>query len=432
MSERAWLGGTSVPSSCMRDVYRLRDELERVKRAKEAHPGRLRKLRVNKGVNLGRLEEYADGLVLGFDASDTGTTSSIIVVDHLPATYKSYRPRSRAREGYHGHRRATHVQTPNDRTRRSSSVHDDHVYHVPRAPPNVYISTSRPRPNNGRRQDEQRPKHSRSKSRRTVIHAESSGSRRSHTSTPDSGHDGDDEWNKARMSQRGHHRHSISSDRADRMTSGLGRSASAESSRQSRRHRPSSSHSNETHTRPHSRRSYHSERGGEQEIRGRDTHKRSAQDTTQRDPSSTPRHRPQSRHSHSSSRHTDARQAQQRHEHIAAVEVCPQLASSPYSSQTNNTSSSKARPPPSRHSSRSSDANMSAAPSRDSGYGSLDPEQRSSGASTRRRSSSGSYRKREAPRADGGDRSRPPISLDRAERAVRRAEERSRRAGRGG
>ncbi|KAJ8128807.1 hypothetical protein O1611_g4830 [Lasiodiplodia mahajangana] len=92
----------------------------------------------------------------------------------------------------------------------------------------------------------------------------------------------------------------------------------------------------------------------------------------------------------------------------------------------------KIRPSTKRRRSRSSDANVSPVPSRDSGYGSIDPERRSSGASiasTGRRSSPRS-RQREQSQFNSGDRSRPPIALDRAEEAIRRVEERTKMTGR--
>ncbi|KAI1757564.1 hypothetical protein F4782DRAFT_479102 [Xylaria castorea] len=321
---------SGVSSSCWRDVDRLRDELDRVERAKEEHPGRLRRLHVNKGVNLGRLERYADSLVLWFNAPDTGTASSIVIIDDLPEVPARYHPVSGTRERYYGHGRAIQVHPPIDRSSWTPFVRDDQVYDIPRAPPNTYTSVPRSRPNTGRGQDDRRSKHSRSRSRTAIIHPESSGSRRSLASTPDSGHDGDDEWNTAFISQGRRrpgerYRHSVSSDRADTMTSGLGRSERVKSSRHSRRHRQSGSRSSEAHSPPRSHQSYHSERGSDQEIRGRDTHKRDFRDT-QQNPSSPSRYRPRSRSSHSS-RHTDARQEQQRRENIANIEVSlPRLA----------------------------------------------------------------------------------------------------------
>ncbi|KAI1132002.1 hypothetical protein F5Y10DRAFT_27322 [Nemania abortiva] len=415
INEQAPLGGTSVSSSYWKDVYRLRDELERVIRAKEAHPGRLRKLYVNKGVNLERLERYADGLVSRFDASDTGTASSIVIIDDLPEVPAQYRTIPSTWKRYHEHGRATQVQPSINRPSRTTFMHDDQVYDLPRAPPSVYTSATRSRTGTGRGHDDQRPKHNRSRSKIIIVHPESSGGRRLLSPTPDSRRSSNSEWNMAPVSQEGRllrkgHRHSISSDRTDTMTSGLGRPESVASSQNSRRRRQSGSRSSGTHTRPRSHQSYHSERGSDQEIRGRDMHKRSVQDT-QRNPSSDLRYRSQSRSSHSS-RHIDARQQQQRRENIANIEI---------------------RPSTRRHRSKSSSADVSSIPSHDSGYGSLDPERYSSGrsiASTGRQSSSGS-RRRQQSQFDGGDRSRPPITLDRAERGIRKAEERLRRARRG-
>jgi hypothetical protein len=313
-----------VSSSCWKDVNRLRDELDRVKRAQVEHPGRLRKLHVNKGVDLRRLERYADGLVLMFDASDTGTASSIVIVDDQPEALAQCCPVSGTWERYHEHSRATQVYPLIDRSSWATFMHDDQVYDIPRAPANGYTSATRSRPNTDRGQDDRRSKHSRSRSRTAIMHPESSGNRRSLISTPNAGYDGDDKWNMAPISQgrrrpRERYRHSISSDREFTMTSGLGQSESVESSQHSRRRRQSSSPSNEIHTRPRSHQSYNSERGSDQEFRGRDTHKRSFQDT-QQNPTSRLEYRTQSRSSHSS-RHTGARQEQQRRESVANIEV---------------------------------------------------------------------------------------------------------------
>ncbi|KAI3317235.1 hypothetical protein HD806DRAFT_527221 [Xylariaceae sp. AK1471] len=409
ISERASLGDTRMSFLCRINVHHLRDELYRVKRVKEAHPGRLRKLHVNKGVNLRWVERYADGLVLRFDASDTGSASSIVIVDDLREVPAQYRSVSDTRERHHGHGRATQVHPLIDRSSGPTFMHDNQVYDIPPAPRNMYTSATGSKLDTGRSQDDRRYKHSRSRSKTTIMHPELSGSRRSLTTT-DSGHNGDDESNTAPISQGGlrpreRHRHSISSDRTYTMTSGLGRSESVASSQHTRRRRQSGSRSNETHTRTSSHQSRPSERDSDQEIRGRHTLKRNFQDI-QQNPSSPLRCRPQSSSGHSS-RHTDARQEQQRRESVANIEI---------------------RPSRSRHSSRSSSANMSSVPSRDSGYGSLDPERYSKGtsvASTRRRSSS-RPRPRQHSHSDGGDRSRPPIALDRAEKGIRRAEERIR------
>ncbi|KAI0537938.1 hypothetical protein GGR58DRAFT_469969 [Xylaria digitata] len=415
ISERVSLGDTSASSSYRRDVNRLRDELGRVKRAKKAHPGRLRKMRVRKGVDLGRLERYADGLVLSFYASDTGTTSSIVIIDDWPELPAQYRPMFDTGERYHRYSRAAQVYPPIDRPSRTPFMYDDQVYNIPRAPPNAYTSVTRSGLDIGRGQDDRRSKHSRSRNRTAILHPEPSGSRRSSALTPESGHDGDDEWNIAPISQgsrrpRERHRHNISSDQAYVMTSGLGRSESVERSRHSRHRRKSGSHSNETHNQPRSHQSCHSERSSDREIRGRDAHRRSFQDTRQN--SSSPlRYRPQSRSSHSP-RHSDAMREQQRRENISNIDI---------------------RSSTRRHRSRSSDTNRSSVPSRDSGYGSLGPEQHSSGASiasTGRRSSPRPQRRKHS-QFDGGDRSRPPIALDRAEEGIRRAEERNRRMSRG-
>ncbi|KAI0433933.1 hypothetical protein F5Y09DRAFT_17293 [Xylaria sp. FL1042] len=415
ISERASLGGTSVSSLYWRDINRLRDELDRVKRASEAHPGRLRKLRVNKGVNLGKLERYAEGLVLRFDASDTGTESSIVIVDDLPEVPVQYRSVSTTREWYHGHGRATQDDSPIARSTRAISMYNDQVDDIPRAPPKMHTSAPRYRPDTGRAQDGRRSRHSRTRNRTPIMHPEPSGSRRSLASTPDSGHDGDDEWNTVPISQgaprpRERYHHSVSRDRTYTMTSGLGRSESVENSRQPRLRRRPSFHNNETRARPRSHQSYRSERGSDQEIRGRDMHRRSSRES-QRNP--TPlRSRPQSRAS-TSSRHTDARQEQQRYENVANIEI---------------------RPPTRDHRSRSSSANASSIPSRDSGYGSLGPERYSSSASvasTRRRSDSRSRRSEDSRFSGGVDRSRPPNTFDRTGKGVGRVEERIRRTSRG-
>ncbi|KAI0968581.1 hypothetical protein F4678DRAFT_193695 [Xylaria arbuscula] len=408
ISERTGLGSTSVSSSYWGDINRLRDELDRVRRAQEAHPGRLRKLRVNKGVDLRRLERYADGLVLRFDNSVTATASSILIVDDLPQVPARYTPVPDTWEQYYGHGRATELHPQINRSRWTPAIHDDLVDGIPRVPPNVYTSVTRSRPDTSRYQDDRRSKHSRSRSRTATVYQEPSGSRLSVTSTPDSGHDGGDEWNTAPIPQRGHrprerYRPSISSDLEYTMTSGLGRSESVESSRHSHRRRQSNPRSDDR-----SRQSYHSERGSDQEIRGRDTRTTNSRDI-QRNPSSYSRYQPQSRSRHSS-RHTDARQEQQRRDSAIDVEI---------------------HPSPRRHSSRASSTNASR-PSHDSGYGSLDPERHSSSASnasTRRRSSSRPYR-REQSHFDGVDRSRPPIALDRTEEKIKRAEKRLRRTSR--
>ncbi|KAI1351705.1 hypothetical protein F5Y01DRAFT_282396 [Xylaria sp. FL0043] len=412
ISERASLGGSSVSSSDWRDIDRLRYELDRAKRAQEAHPGRLRKLHVNKGVNLGRLERYAEGLVLRFNASDTDITeSSIVIIDdllELPAQYLSV---SSSRDWYRGHGQVRQAYRPIDRFSRTGLMDYDQVYDSPRAPPKVYTSANQPRQDNGRTQAVSGPKHSRSRSRTATVYHESVDSRRPVTSTLESGHHGDDEWNTAPIRQRGarprgRHGQSISSDREYTMTSGLGRSESVESSRHSRRHTQSGSRSNETHTRPHSRQSYRSERDSDHEVRGREIHRRSSQDN-QRYP--TPlQYRPQSKSSNSS-RRTNARQEQQHRQIVTNIEIGS---------------------PTRRHRSRSSSANVSSVPSRDSGYGSLGPDRYSTSASvtsTRRRSGS-RQRRREEFRSGGDDRSKPPIALDRAEKRIRRAEERTRTA----
>ncbi|KAI0816376.1 hypothetical protein GGR55DRAFT_232992 [Xylaria sp. FL0064] len=413
ISERASLGGSSVSSLDWRDIDRLRYQLDRVKRAQEAHPGRLRKLHVNKGVNLGRLERYAEGLVLRFNASDTDITeSSIVIIDdplELPAQYLSI---SSSRDWYRGHGQVRQACPPIDRFNRTGLMYYDQAYDNPRAPPNIYTSANRPRQDHGRTQAISGPKHSRSRSRTATVNHESSDSRRSVTPTRELRHYSDNEWNTAPfIPQRGphpreRHRHRISSGREYSMTSGFGRSESEESSRQSRRHTRSGSRSHETPTRPRSHQSYRSERGSDQEVRGREIHRRSSQDN-QRYP--TPlQYRPQSKSSNSS-RRTNVRQEQQRYQDVANIDI---------------------RPSTRRHRSRSSSANVSSVPSRDSGYGSLGSNRYSTDASvtsTRRRSGS-RQRRREEFRSGGDDRSRPPIALDRAEKKIRRAEERARTA----
>ncbi|KAF2969108.1 hypothetical protein GQX73_g4451 [Xylaria multiplex] len=322
--QRVLLGGACMSSSYWRDFHRLRDELDRVKRTKEAHPGRLRKLQVNKGVDLGRVERYADGLVLGFSASDTSTTSSVVIIDDRPGVPAQYRPVLGTWEQYHGYSQETQVDPPIGRPSPNPFMYHDQVYNIPYAPPNMYTSVTRSGLDTGRGQDDRRFKHSRSRNRTATPHPESSGSRRSPTLAPDSGHDGDDEWNMAPIPQewrrpREKHRHSISRDRADAMTSGLGRSEDVERRRHSRRHRQSTSRSNETHNQPRSHQSYHSEQGSDQEIRGRDVHRRNFQDSRQSSSSSL-RYRHQSRSSHSPP-HANARREQQRRENIANVEV---------------------------------------------------------------------------------------------------------------
>ncbi|KAI1425528.1 hypothetical protein F5Y12DRAFT_369997 [Xylaria sp. FL1777] len=416
ISERSSLDGINLSSSYLRDVVnRLRDDLNRAKLSEEEHPGRLRKLHVNKGVNLEIIEKYAHGLVLRFAASDTGTesSSSIVIVDDLREVPVQYRPMSGTRGWYHGHSRATQVHHPTDRFRGTTFMYDDQVYNSPRIPPSIYTSATRSRPDPGRDRDDLRSNYSRSRSREVVIHPESSGNHHSLTSV-NSGNDGNDELNTATISQgrrRSHQRdpQGISSDQADMMTSGLGRSESIEGSRDSRPYRQLGSRSNETRTRSHSHQSYHSEQGSDHEIRGRDTHRRSFRDT-QQNPNSPLRYRSQS-NSTRSSRHTNASQGQQTRENFTNIEI---------------------RPATRRSSSRSSSANVFSIRN-DSGYGSLDAGQNSSGASpasTRRNSP----RPRQRPQSqfNSGDRSRPPIALDGVESRVRRAEERMRKTGRRG
>lgn len=152
-----------------------------------------------------------------------------------------------------------------------------------------------------------------------------------------------------------------------------------ESSRHSHHRRRSGSRSNETHTRPRSHQSHHSEHDSDQEIRGCDMHRRSFQDI-QQNPSSHLRYRPQSRSSHSS-RHTDARQEQESRESVVNIEVSVTRSASNlsllYSSNHRKTLTPlyKIRPSTRRHSSMSSNGNASSIPSHDSGYGGLGPEQ---------------------------------------------------------
>ncbi|KAI0549354.1 hypothetical protein F4679DRAFT_274777 [Xylaria curta] len=238
------------------------------------------------------------------------------------------------------------------------------------------------------------------------MRSKSSVSRGSLVSTPDSGHDGDDEWNTGPKSQGGRrpreiHGHSIASYREDTTVSNLRRSESVESSRRSRHRSHSGSRGSQPHIRPRTYQSYHSEQGSDQEFRGRDKYRRSSQDF-QQDQSPPLLYRSQSRSSHSS-RHTDARQGQQRRENVTNIDIHP-------STKRYYSTSSK-----------------------DSGYGSHDPERdpsSSSIASTRQRSSSRPHPRHQS-RFDGGDRSRPPIALDRAERGIRRAEARTRSTMRG-
>ncbi|KAJ2987215.1 hypothetical protein NUW58_g4627 [Xylaria curta] len=404
MSERASRDVTSVSFSCRRDVNRLRDELDRVKRVKQAHPGRLKKLHVNKGVNLEKLEKYANGLVLMFDASDTGTVSSIAIIDDLPEVYAPYRAVSGTRERYYG--RATQVTTFAD---------DSRIYVIPRAPPNIYTSVTREKRDTSRSRDDWRSNHGRGRSRTAMMHPESSGSRRS--VTPDSGYDDDDDatWNTAPISQKGRRprerrRYNISSDRTYAMTSGLGRLESPGRRQHSPSSRQSGSRSNETHTQLRSHQSYHSEPGSDQEVRGRDKHRPQFQDARQN--SSSPlRHQPQLRSSQYYSQ-ANARQGKQRREKVANIET---------------------RPSTSRHSSRSRSATLSSMPSPDSGYASIYNGQNSSSASiasTPRRSSS-RQRLGQKSQSNGVDRSKPPITLDRAEEGIRKAQQRIRGETRG-
>ncbi|KAI1313340.1 hypothetical protein F5Y03DRAFT_390360 [Xylaria venustula] len=415
ISERRSFGSTSVSSLNWRDISRLRDELDHVRRAQRAHPGRLRKLRVNKGVDLSRLERYADGLVLRFDNTVTATESSVLIVDDLPHVPARYTPVSDTWDQYNGHSRVTELHPQIDRSSWTAVVHDDLAHNIPRAPPNVYTSVTRSKPDTSRYQDDRRSKHSRSRSRTGTVYREPSGSRGSVTLTPGSRHDGGDEWNAAPIPQRGHrsrerHGHSVSGDQVYTMTSGFGRSESVEGSQHSHRRRQSASRSDDRHSRPHSRQSHRSERGSDQEVRGRDTRRRDAQDRQQnaplrQQPQSTSRH--SSRHS---SHHTDARQHQQRRDSGIDVEI---------------------HPAPRRHSSRAS--NTSSRPSHDSGYGSLAPERYSSSASnasTRRRSSSRPSHRKQYSQFENVDRSRPPIALDRAEEGIRKAEKRLSRTNR--
>ncbi|KAI0157314.1 hypothetical protein GGR57DRAFT_500933 [Xylariaceae sp. FL1272] len=82
--ERSPLDDSSITSSTWKDVHRLRDELVRVIKAKREHPGRLKNLHVRKGIDLERLEAYAEGLVSRFGTSDISTTTSTLIVDDLP------------------------------------------------------------------------------------------------------------------------------------------------------------------------------------------------------------------------------------------------------------------------------------------------------------------------------------------------------------
>ncbi|TRX99098.1 hypothetical protein FHL15_000440 [Xylaria flabelliformis] len=116
------------------------------------------------------------------------------------------------------------------------------------------------------------------------------------------------------------------------------------------------------------------------------------------------RYQPQSRSSHSS-RHTDATQKQQRRESVVNIEIHPSTK---------------------RYYSTSNKATMSPRPSQDSGYVSRDPCRYFSGTSntsTRRRSSSRPNPRKQS-QYDGGDRSIPPIALDRAEKRISMAKTR--------
>ncbi|KAI0515421.1 hypothetical protein F5B22DRAFT_607321 [Xylaria bambusicola] len=438
VSERVALGGSGLSSVHWRDVERLRDELDRARRADEEHPGRLRKLRVNKGVNLRRLERYADGLVLRFAGSNASTETSTEIYEDPSEVNSRYHPVSGTWKLDRGHdprirgyppvnfprqtviihddrvydipRASQQYYPPLHRSRRTTSMHDDHVYDFPSAPLSAQASLNSSKSNPIRGQSGRRLRHSRSRSRseswRETAHPVRSASVRS----LGSGHDGDDERNATvkplpgRPSSERRLR-TTSSDRVPMMTSGLGRSQSVENNHRSPHRRRPSSRGNETHIRP---RSYDSERSSNPQTRGRDTHQRGFQDT-QRNSSSASRHRPQSRSSQSS-RHTDARQGQLYRDN-ANIET---------------------RPSSIRRSSRSSSANVSIQPSHDSGYGSLDPDRHSSSASTKstRRRSSSRQPQKPPSHFNGDDRSRPPIALDRAEEGVRRAEARIRRKSR--
>ncbi|KAI0866655.1 hypothetical protein F4860DRAFT_523894 [Xylaria cubensis] len=397
ISERAWLGGAGVSSSSWRDIDRLRDELYRVKRAEEAHPGRLDKLYVNKGVNLERIERYAEGLVSRF----AGTASSI-VIDDLPEEPAQYHSASGIRERYHEHSRATQMHSPTDLSSWTQ------VYDTPSTPLRTYTLATSFRPETGSSRDHRRSTQNRSRSKTAFMRSKSSDSRHSLISTPDSGHDGDNEWNTGPESQRERrprekHRHSVSSDREATMASNFRRSESVESNRHHRHRRQSGSRSNETHIRPRLYKSYHSDQGSDQEIRGRDTYKHNFKDTRQ-NPSPPLRYQLQSRSRHSSC-HSDATQGQQRRESVVNIENYPSTE---------------------RYHSTSSKATMSPRPSQDSGYVSRDTYRYSSGtsnASTRQRSSS-RPNPRQQSQYDGGDRSRPPIALDRTEKKIRRAKTR--------
>ncbi|KAI0109697.1 hypothetical protein GGR51DRAFT_558389 [Nemania sp. FL0031] len=386
-------GYTSVTASHKSDVKWLRDKLADVERTKEEQSERLRKLRVNKGVNLERLEEYARGLLSlpFFDDSDASMTSSSVAVDDLPAsTWERGRGYGQARKSH----------PPTNRSNRTTFMHHDHVYDISRETPNLHTPSTRSRRDAERSQGDKRYNYSRSRSRTEDIYPDLSGSRRSSMPIPDSGYD--DHRARGGRRSRERHQHSTSNDRADTMTSGFGRSKSVESSQHSRRRGRSRSPSSKTHTRSHSRQSYHSRHDSGYESRGRDTHRLNFQDTHQNS-SSPSRYRSQSRSSHFS-RDTDERQGQQPRDDSASIEI---------------------RPSERRHRSRSRDTNVSFVPSHDSGYGSLDPETYSSSASIASTDRQSGSRKRP------NDRSGPPIALDRAERGIRKAEERTRRKGRG-
>ncbi|KAJ3551671.1 hypothetical protein NPX13_g11306 [Xylaria arbuscula] len=353
-SGRAPLGGAGLSPADWRDVERLRDELDRARQDIEEHPGRLRKLRVKKGVNLEKLGRYANGLVLRFAPSCTGSESSILIVDDLPlpvsSNWEHHKRNDRATRVYppvdHSRTILTHdghsygiprappqVHPQFDRSRRTASVYDDYVYDVPSAPLIRHASPTRSRAGSSKRQGRQRSRHSRSRSqsRRDSMHPTSSGIARS----PDSGHYGDDELNTTPTSRierhpGGGYRSRTSGDRVPLRTSGLGRPESAENNRQPPHRRQSRSRSNETHARPRLYQSHHSERETDEEIRGRDTHQRSSQ-STQRDSSLTSRHRAPSRSSYSS-RRTGIRQEQQRPNNIdIEVSIPRPLIGYPYS-----------------------------------------------------------------------------------------------------
>ncbi|KAH8164526.1 hypothetical protein CIB48_g3714 [Xylaria polymorpha] len=383
ISDQISLGGASVCSSGWRDVHRLRDELHRAKQAKDAHPERLKNLQVKKGVNLERLERYANGLVLMFDASDTGTTNSTLILDDLLGVHAAYHPESGTREQYYGQGRAAQVHSPIDRSSWATFMHDDQVYDIPRTPQNVHTSQL--------------------DSDRILVGTKMIGDLNI-AGAGEREHEGDDEWNTAPVSQRGRlprerYRHSISNDRADTMTSGLGHSESEESEESSRRSRPPIPLATPT-------------RGGIATRRsGAVTRIGAVFGILSRTQVHLMRYRSQSRSSHSS-RHTDARQEQQHHENVANIEI---------------------RPSTRHHRSGSSSASVSSIPSHDSGYGSLNNSRYSSGASvvsTRRRSSSRPHQ-RQRPEFSGGDRSKPPIALDRMEDRIRKVEARTRRTTRG-